>query len=43
MSKKNDKAKMEEEIKTMQKHMAGLVCTILDIKSRLESVEKRVQ
>ena len=26
--------KMEEEIKTMQKHMAGMVRTIIDLKSK---------
>ena len=30
---------MEEEIKALQKHMAGLVRTILDLKSRVESLE----
>ena len=32
---------MEEEIKTMQKHMAGMVRTIIDLKSKVESLEKR--
>ena len=43
MSKKSDKVKMEEEIKVMQKHMAGLVRTILDLKSKGESLEKKLE
>ena len=35
--------KMEEEIKSLQKHMAGLVRTILDLKSKVESLEERVE
>ena len=30
-------------MKSMQKHMAGLVRTIIDLKARLESVEKKVE
>ena len=40
MSKKNEKIKMEEELKTMQKHMGGLIKTILDLKHRVETLEK---
>ena len=43
MAKKNDKVKMEEELKSMQKHMGGLVRTIVDLKSRFESVEKQLE
>ena len=43
MAKKNDKVKMEEELKSMQKHMGGLVRTIVDLKSRLELVEKQLE
>ena len=32
---------MELEIKNLQKHMGGLVKTILDLKIRLESLEKK--
>ena len=32
---------MELEIKNLQKHMGGLVKTILDLKMRVEAVEKR--
>ena len=39
MSKKNEK--VEEEIKSMEKHTAGLVRTILDLKSRVEFLEKK--
>ena len=43
MSKKSDKVKMEEEMKSMQKHMAGLVRTIIDLKLRAESLEQNLQ
>ena len=32
--------KMEEEIKTMQKHMAGMARTKLDLKARVETLQK---
>ena len=40
MTKKNDKA-MEEDIKKLQKHMGGLVKTILDLKSKVEALEQK--
>ena len=40
MAKKNEKS-MELEIKNLQKHMGGLVRTILDLKIRVESMEKK--
>ena len=36
MAKKNEQVKMQEEIKSLQKHMSGLVKTILDLKSKVE-------
>ena len=33
---------MELEIKNLQKHMGGLVKTILDLKIRLESLERKM-
>ena len=44
MEKENDKSKMfnmEQEIKSLQKHMGGLVRTILDLKSEVEVLKKR--
>ena len=35
-------AKMEEEMKSMQKHMAGLVRTILDLKSKVGVLEEKL-
>ena len=40
MAKGNEKA-MELEIKTLQKHMGGLVKTVLDLKSKVEALEKK--
>ena len=40
MAKKDEKS-MEVEIKNLQKHMGGLVKTILDLKIRVESMEKK--
>ena len=34
---------MEEEIKKLQKHMGGLVRTILDLKSKVEALEKKAE
>ena len=44
MAKETDKSKMfkmEQEIKSLQKHMAGLVRTILDLKSEVEALKKK--
>ena len=35
------KGTMEEEVKALQKHMGGLVKTIIDLKSRVDILEKR--
>ena len=43
MAKKNEKAKMEDEIKALQKHMGGLVKTVLDLKSTVEILQKKVE
>ena len=43
MAKKAGKAVMEEEIKTLQKHVGGLVKTILSMKSQIEVLEKKVE
>ena len=40
MAKGNEKA-MELEIKTLQKQMSGLVKTFLDLKSKVEALEKK--
>ena len=40
MVNKSKKA-MELEIKNLQKHMGGLVKTILDLKSKVEALEKK--
>ena len=37
--KQNEK-KMEEEIKALQKHMAGMERTILDLKAKVEALQK---
>ena len=39
MAKKNEK--IEEEIKNLKKHMAGLVRTVLDLKAKVESLERK--
>ena len=44
MEKENDKSKMskmEQEIKSLKKHMGGLVRTILDLKSEVEVLKKK--
>ena len=41
-TKMNNKT-MEEEIKKLQKHMGGLVRTILDLKSKVEALEKKAE
>ena len=38
-----EKAKMAEEIKSLQKHMAGLVRTVLDLKSEVDSMKKTIE
>ena len=40
MTKMNNKA-MEEEIKKLQKHMGGLVRTIVDLKSKVDALETK--
>ena len=40
-SDKSNMLKMEQEIKSLQKHMAGLVRTILDLKSEVEALKKK--
>ena len=37
-----EKAKMAEELKSLQKHMAGLVKTFLGFKSKVEALERKV-
>ena len=34
---------MEEDIKSIQKHMGGLVRTIIDLKTKVESLEERLK
>lgn len=41
MAKKSANEDMEKEIKTMQKHMGGLVRTVLDLKSKMEELENK--
>ena len=41
MSENNKK--MEEDIKSIQKHMGGLVRTIIDLKTKVESLEERLK
>ena len=36
-----NKLKMEEEIKVLQKHMAGLERTIRDLKAKVEAMERK--
>ena len=42
-TKKAEKSSMEDEIKTLQKHMGGLVKTILELKKTVEVLERRVE
>ena len=43
MAKDMEKAKMAEELKSLQKHMAGLVRTVLDLKSEVQSMKKIIE
>ena len=41
MAKKSANGEMEKEMKTMQRHMGGLVKTVLDLKSKIEELENK--
>ena len=41
MAKKSANGEMEKELKTMQRHMRGLVKTVLDLKSKIEELENK--
>ena len=41
MAKKDEQVKMQEEIKSLQKHMGGLSKTILDLKSKVERLANK--
>jgi hypothetical protein len=43
MDKKNKKATMEEEIKTIQRHVGGLVKNMLNLQSKVEAIEKKLE
>ena len=43
MDKKSKKATMEEEIKTLQRHVGGLVKNILNLQSKVEDMEKKIE
>ena len=43
MDKKNKKAPMEEEIKTLQRHVGGLVKNLLNLLSKVETMEKKLE
>ena len=43
MDKKNKKAPMEEEIKTLQRHVGGLVKNLLNLQSKVETMEKKLE
>ena len=43
MATKNKKATMEEEIKTLQRHMGGLVKNVLCLQSKVEAMEKKLE
>ena len=38
-----NKVAMEEELKTLQKHVGGLVKTMMDMKSKVQALEKKVE
>jgi hypothetical protein len=43
MDKKSKKATMEEEIKTLQRHVGGLVESMLNLQSKVEAMEKKLE
>ena len=43
MDKKNKTNTMEEEIKTLQRHVGGLVKNILNLQSKVEAMEKKLE
>jgi hypothetical protein len=42
-SQMTKKVAMEEELKTLQKHFGGMVKTMLDMKSKIQDLEKKVE